>query len=532
MRDHDDQNLDPRVRERLATLEQAVLEERGRHAAAEADARRYRLFLDSVQDYAFITFNHDLRVIGWSRGAEIILGYPEADAIGLHSGTFFTPEDLAREEHLKEAQRARDDGSAEDERWHLRRDGTRFWGSGVMTSLHDEAENLQGYSKVLRDHTARRMAEMIVRDSEARLRMFTENVHDYALVPVDPEGQISGWNPGAERIFGYTEAEVIGTPVYRLFGDDEIGRRDSDRDLEIALAEGRAEDERWMFRKDGSRLWSRWVTTPMWDPQGSLRGYAKVLHDETARKAAEELREALLQRERQVLHHRIQSTGEALDRTKEELRALAGSLIDAQEEERRRIARDLHDDLSQRLAVLRFGLSKLRGSLSDTSLGELDRLDLQVETLARDVRRLSHKLHPAILDDLGLGAALRRLAEEFSEARPIAVTFIERDVPQDLPTAVSAALYRVAQEALRNIGKHAAADPIVLSLVGEDGELHLGIVDSGPGFDVTAVRGRGGLGIISMQERLRLIGGVVQIESIPGQGTTVLARVPLTKETP
>ena len=532
MRDDDDQDLDPRLRERLTALEQAVVEERGRHAAAEADARRYRLFLDSVQDYAFITFNDALRVIGWSRGAEIILGYPEAEAMGLHSGTFFTPEDLAREEHLKEAQKARDDGRAEDERWHMRRDGTRFWGSGVMTSLHDEAGNLQGYSKVMRDNTARRMAEMIVRDSEERLRMFTENVHDYALVPVDPEGRISGWNPGAERIFGYTETEVIGLPVYLLFGDDETGRRDSDRDLEIALADGRAEDERWMFRKDGSRLWSRWVTTPMWGPQGALRGYAKVLHDETTRKLAEELRESLLQRERQVLHHRIQSTGEALDRTKEELRALAGSLIDAQQEERRRIARDLHDDLSQRLAVLRFGLGRLRGSLSDSSSGELDRIDQQVESLARDVRRLSHQLHPAILDDLGLAAALRRLGEEFSESRSTAIAFVERDVPEDLPASVSAALYRVAQEALRNIGKHAAVDPIVISLIGDEGELQLGIADSGPGFDVAAVRGRGGLGIISMQERLRLIGGVVEIDSTPGQGTTVLARVPLMKETP
>jgi two-component system CheB/CheR fusion protein len=351
-------------------------------------------------------------------------------------------------------------------------------------------------------------------------------------VPVDPEGRISGWNPGAERIFGYTETEVRGVSVHLLFGDDEVGRRDSDRDLETALAEGRAEDERWLFRKDGSRLWSRWVTTPMRDPQGSLRGYAKVLHDETARKAADELRESLLQRERQVLHHRIQSTGEALDRTKEELRALAGSLIDAQEEERRRIARDLHDDLSQRLAVLRFGLGRLRGSLSETSGGELDRLDQQVESLARDVRRLSHQLHPAILDDLGLAAALRRLTEEVSESRSKPITFIERDVPEDLPTAVSAALYRVTQEALRNVGKHAAADPIVVSVIGDGDQLQLGIVDSGPGFDVTAVRGRGGLGIISMQERLRLIGGVLHIDSIPGQGTTVLAHVPLKKETP
>jgi len=535
MQNHDEPDQDPRLRARLEALEQEVVAGRGRHAAAEAAARRYRMFLDSVQDYAFITFDSDERVVGWSRGAEIILGHAEAEAMGLRSAVFFTPEDVATGQPEKEARLARDTGRAEDERWHMRRDGVRFWGSGVMTALRDDVGELLGYIKVMRDHTARRIAEQRVRDSEESLRLFGENVRDYALVPVDPDGLISGWNPGAERIFGYEEKELLGKPVWVLFGSDEAARRYSYGDLERALAEGRAEGERWMFRKDGTRLWSRWVTTPMRDAEGQLRGYAKVLHDETDRKLAAEQREVHREREREVLHHRIQSTGEALDRTKEELRALAGSLLDAQEQERRRIARDLHDDLSQRLAVLLFGLGRLRTALPEGIVPDLGRLEQQVESLAHDVRRLSHQLHPAILDDLGLAVALGRLVEEFSESRATTVKITERGLPDELPAAGSAALYRIAQEGLRNISKHAGADPVTVELTVEGGELRLTIADAGPGFDMAAVRGRGGLGglgIISMQERMRLVGGVLQIDSLPGRGTTLVARVPLTKENP
>ncbi len=533
---HDDEpEIDPRLHGRLERLEDEVRAARQSHASAEADARRYRLLLDSVLDYAFITFDRDARVIGWSRGAEHILGHSEQQAMQLTTSDIFTREDVALGEDVKELVKARDEGRAEDERWHVRRDQTRFWGSGVMSSLRDEAGNLLGYSKVLRDHTARRLAEQRVRESEARLRLFTENVHDYALIPVDPNGKISGWNPGAERIFGYVEDELLGEDVACFFTPEDAANGVSDRDLQRALDNGRAEDERWMVRKNGRRFWSRWVTTPMRDDQGKLCGFAKVLHDETDRKLAADLREGAAERERQFLHHQIQWTGEVLDRTKEELRALAGSLIDAQEEERRRIARDLHDDLSQRLAALQMGITRARVTFVEPSselTSELRRLELQAEATAQEVRRLSHRLHPAILDDLGLAAALRRLAEDFSSTREMPVRFHEHAVPDDLPTGVGGALYRVAQEALRNISKHAGRDPVQVQLVGTDDELHLIIEDAGPGFDPAAVRGRGGLGIISMQERMRLVGGSLELMSQPAESTTIIARVPWARGAP
>ena len=488
------------------------------------------MFLDSVHDYAFIGFNLDGRVVGWSRGAERILGDSEADALGIAGGAMFTPEDVARGEDRREFNLARETGRAVDERWHLRRDGTRFWGSGVMTSLLDPKGHLLGYSKVLRDQTSSKLAEARLGDSEERLRLFCENVRDYALVPVDVDGMVTGWNTGAAQIFGYTADEILGRPCACFLNAEDIARGGPEHDLRRAVAEGRAEDERWMLRKDGSRFWAHWVATPIRDDQAQLRGFATVLHDSTERKVAEELREKLLAHERQLLQTQVRSTAEALDRTKEDLRALAGSLLGAQEDERRRLARELHDDLCQRLAVLALRLAALRKALPDLSANlhhDAQGLEKYVALLAGEARRLSHGLHPSILDDLGLAIALRRLVEDCQASRDPPVTFTEHDLPDELPRDTSTALYRIAQEALRNLSKHAGTGPVRVMLQARFGELRLTIADTGPGFDLAGVRGRGGLGIISMQERARLLGGTLSLDSRPGEGTTIDVRVSL-----
>src|SRR5438270_11161288 len=171
-----------------------------------------------------------------------------------------------------------------------------------------------------------------------------------------------------------------------------------------------------MVRKDGTRFWSRWVTTPMRDSQGHLRGFAKVLRDETERKRAQEERERLQALERELLASQVQSKTHELDRTKEELRALAASLLTAQEEERRRIARELHDDFQQRLALIEISMSRLRQNLPKNPVQtrlELNRLERDVSNVSNEIRRMSHQLHPALLEHLGLRAALMRLAEDF-----------------------------------------------------------------------------------------------------------------------
>jgi PAS domain S-box-containing protein len=521
------------LKRRIAALESELDQARRECDEARAAEHRLQLFIDNARDYAFITFDKENRITSWNPGAERILKYTEAEILGKSGSTFFTPEDRDRHQPQREMAIADRDGRAEDERWHMRKDGSRFWGSGVMTALRDESGEGHGYGKVMRDLTTRREDQQRLAESEERFRLFVSSVTEYALVPVDPEGRVSGWNTGAERILGYSAEEIIGQPVSRFFGPGPAAEQDSERDLAEALTDGRSVKERWMVRKDGSHLWAQWVTTPMYDGEGQLQGFAKVLHDETERKRAQEERERRAREEREALRGKVLATGQELDRTKEELRSLATSLLTAQEEERRRVARELHDDIAQRLSLLEIGFAQFRKQVKESSApdrAELNRLEQDIATLSGDVRRLSHQLHPAILDSLGLRVALKRLAEEFRSGRTHPVTYQADGVPDGVPLSIATAIYRIAQEALRNIGKHALQASVSIRVTGTPGQLRLRIEDSGPGFDTAAMRGQGGLGMISMQERTRLAGGSFRLHSQPGQGTTIQVEVPLHME--
>jgi signal transduction histidine kinase len=214
------------------------------------------------------------------------------------------------------------------------------------------------------------------------------------------------------------------------------------------------------------------------------------------------------------------------------LRALAGHLMTAHEEEQRRIARELHDDLVQRLGFLEFQVEQLRIGPIGKAHGEvaelLETLQTQIATLSDATRNISHGLHPSVIDDLGLVAALRKLTNEFALGRTAPVRFINRVGACSLPRRhFAAAVYRIAQEAVHNAGKHAATAGVTITLSCKRNELLLTVRDNGPGFDPAAVRGAGGLGIVNMEERARLLGAAFRIDSRPGKGATISLRAPL-----
>ena len=202
---------------------------------------------------------------------------------------------------------------------------------------------------------------------------------------------------------------------------------------------------------------------------------------------------------------------------------MTGRLINAQEEERRRIARELHDDFNQRLALLSIGLERLELSAEtdaahSSHIGDLRRL---TQDIASDVHRLSHQLHPAKLEHLGLVAAVKGLCRELSEQYGADIDFLYRDVPTSITKESALCLFRVAQEALSNTIKHSGVRKGRLELIGDRGILHLCISDGGAGFDSETVSAKGRLGLISMQERVRAAGGTIAIESRPLRGTRI-----------
>jgi PAS domain S-box-containing protein len=216
--------------------------------------------------------------------------------------------------------------------------------------------------------------------------------------------------------------------------------------------------------------------------------------------------------------------------SEEALLAMSGRLITAQEEERARIARELHDDLSQRMALLQISVQQFKQSmpaLSSRSQELLQNIAELAAEVSSVIRGLSHQLHPSKLEILGLVASLKEFCREFSGQHELPVNFVHSNIPARIPKNVTLCLFRITQEALRNVVKHSGAAEAAVELSGDGDELSLCISDSGQGFDVESVKGAAGLGLISMRERLRLVGGHLSVISRPSQGTRINVRVPL-----
>ncbi|HMS83182.1 MAG TPA: sensor histidine kinase [Nitrospira sp.] len=227
-------------------------------------------------------------------------------------------------------------------------------------------------------------------------------------------------------------------------------------------------------------------------------------------------------------------TEQSLEANRRDLRMLAAQLLRLQEEERRRISRDLHDDINQRLALLSIDIEMLERQLSHAAVGTVRTvrsIQDRIVELSESVRRLAHQFHPSILDDLGLPIALRRLIDDFQSRTGLDARFISKDIPQHLAQDVVTCLYRVTQEGLANIARHARAQTVLVELMRVRDGLQLLIRDDGVGFDVNHDGGRrDSLGLLSMKERVALVAGTFTIDSAPGEGTGIRAWVPFTQE--
>ena len=262
--------------------------------------------------------------------------------------------------------------------------------------------------------------------------------------------------------------------------------------------------------------------------------------EEALQRLNEQLEQRVIERTRELtklnaelvreIAEREQAEAE-LHKNREELRALAARLMTVQEEERRRISCELHDDLNQKLAVSVMNAEAAERRWSpqdDVNRERLRAIRNEIAELSDDVRKLAYRLHPSILDHLGLAIALQSHVEEFGKREEIETVFTQRNLPETVPPPVATCLYRVAQEALRNVAKHAKASRVVVRLAQCDSSLHLSIFDSGVGFTLPKGKERRGLGFVSMQERVRLVGGRMSIRSRPNRGTYLFIRVPLT----
>ena len=392
------------------------------------------------------------------------------------------------------------------------------------------------------DITTRKRTEDQLRSSEARLRLLIDSVTDYAIFTLDAEGRIATWNAGAARLFGYTDTDAIGMSAASLFTPEDREAGAPEHERSVASAEGQAADERWHLRKDGSRFFASGVLMPLSgeDSGTGAGGYVKVARDLTERKQWEDaLTEAHADLEIRVQERTAQlaAANVALDTelnerraANDQIRGLLKRLITVQEDERRRIARDLHDQLGQEVVGLRLRLSGILETATDTTLRT--RLEDALQTLEKFDEDLDFhiwELRPAGLDDLGLVKTLSRFVQEWTREFRIATDFHSQGLDDTrIPHDTEINLYRITQEALNNVLKHANARRVAVILECRDNQLVLVIEDDGVGFDKeTAGAAERGMGLIGMQERAALIGGTLEIEAGPGAGTTIFVRAPL-----
>jgi PAS domain S-box-containing protein len=402
--------------------------------------------------------------------------------------------------------------------------------------------SVNGFFALVSDLTDLKRSQELLRSSEERLGTMIESLVDYAVIGLDSDGIIENWNRGAKIIFGYSPEEVCGKSFDMLFTQEDVSSGIPEAEVRKAAREGKAPDERWHVRKDGGRFYASGVTISI-NVDGQLTGFAKILSDLTEKQRhAEELQQAHDELERRV-EARTRELAEANKALIQEMQErevaerqrvdLLRRLVSSQEMERRRIARDLHDQLGQRLTALRLKIASLKVACEDhEDIAErVERLQEISERLDAEVSFLAWELRPSALDDLGLVDSIGAFVQEWSRHYDIPADFhVSGPSRFRLDREVETHLYRITQEALNNIAKHAEATEVTVLLERRGSSLILIIEDNGIGFDadntVTPAESGKGLGLLGMTERASIAGGEVEIESTQGSGTTIYVRVP------
>lgn len=459
--------------------------------------------LDAALD-AIITMDAAGRITSWNAHAQSLFGWPAAAAIGQDLADLIIPPPH-REAHRGGLARflATGRGSILGRRIEMtavRRGGDEFPVELTVSALRQG--RTWRFSAFLRDLSERQQAE----EAQARLAAIVESSND-AVLGESMDGMIVSCNAAAERLYGYSAGEMTGRPVSMLAPPD---RAEEIADIMRRLARGERMDlETEHMRKDGTHVPVSLTISPIRDARGVVVGVSAIARDTTER--------------RRVEH--------ALRESQHQLQALSRRLVEVQELERTLIARELHDQIGQTLSAVKVNLEAIHREVEDPAL--LTRVSEGIAAVRRaveQVQTLSFELRPSLLDDLGLAAAVDAYVKRQTEPAGLSLA-LAISVDGQVSKEVEAACFRIVQEAVTNVVRHAAARRLEVDLRADGSCLRLAVRDDGVGFDARTLQGTAPverrLGLVGMSERAQYVGGELEIESRPGAGTLVCARFPL-----
>jgi PAS domain S-box-containing protein len=352
-------------------------------------------------------------------------------------------------------------------------------------------------------------------------RLLVEAVQDYAIFILDPEGHVLTWNSGARAIKGYTREEIVGKHFSVFYPQEAIDSRWPERELALAEKEGRFRDEGFRVKKDGSTFWASVTITALREPDGRLYGFAKVTQDLTNRREAEE-RLQTLNRELRTRVQQLDESRRVIELRTMELQKLSGTLLQIQDEERRRLARELHDDLAQHVTAVKMEID---------AGGRNKQLSDAMGAILQKIRETSYLLHPPLLDEAGLRAALHWYVDGLMQRSKLQISLtFHPDILSGVPKDIEMTIFRVIQEALANVFRHANSDSARVEVIGNAEQIIVRVRDFGKGISPRIARMESsaglGVGITGMRERIRQLGGDLSV-SRAEPGTIVEARIPL-----
>jgi PAS domain S-box-containing protein len=462
-------------------------------------------------DDAIVSMSTEGSIRSWNRGAERIFGYSAAEALG-RPITIIIPEERHAEEVAVLGRIQRGETVSHFETMRRAKDGRLIEISLTVSPVRDAAGRIVGASKVARDITSRRRTESALSDTQARLGAIVDSAMD-AMVTVDENQKIVLFNRAAEQVFGVRREDALGASLDRFLPARFRGahRAHVEHFGRTGVTSRRMGDVTtlWGLRANGTNEGEEFPIEASISQviEDGRRLFTAILRDVTLRRQAEE----------------------ALKRSEQELRELSARVLEAREEEKTRIARELHDELGQLLTALKMDLSWLRERLPAELHDKAAEMSAMLDQTVTSTRRISADLRPLMLDDLGLADAAGWLVQDFAKRSRIQcdLRLPDPEALQDASKNVATAVYRAVQESLTNIGRHSGATNAWVILAVEDGMILVDVEDDGRGISPPDLAKARSLGLKGMRERFAYLGGSLEITPAPRGGTRLRLRVPL-----